>query len=332
MEIICTIDKRFKWLKKNDMKRTIIALCFLSLFVSVNAQQKKKATKPSAAKANTERTTVLKGINEQNYGVVIEYTNNIVSCLNKQQKEIADRQEYYTTWYNYFVKNQSGSKNKVIYSIYISYDLTKNNARCIKGNAPDIMEAGDIVFYDENYKTLAETFQKIALIWNDMGSFSKPNIPTLEIGKKYCLELESLFDTYNKTREKLSARNKQLQKQLFPYSVAKSPYKVAYTNLYNDMDAIKEFISLCSASDNLNSTAIKNSLAELEGPITQHLLYANDNQTPSNYREFYEMASKYVVASSKAKVNGKGLQAKDIEQLWSNYNTYLIPIYNGSMN
>ncbi|MBP1224869.1 hypothetical protein [Flavobacterium sp. 1355] len=313
------------------MKRILITAFFLSLFININAQKKKSPAKTTATKTTVEKVDTTKGINENNYGSVVQYINEIVSCLNKQQKELSDREEYYKTWSDYFLNNKSNSKNKVIYSPYISYDLTKNNARCTKADAPNIMETTDVSFYNENYNTLGDTFQKIALIWNDMASFSKPNVPTLDYGKKKCEELSTLLDTYYQTREKLSLRNKQLQKQLFPYSVAKSPYKVAYTNLYNDLDAIKDFISLCTSSNNLNSDSIKNSLIELEGPVSEHLLYGNENQTPSNYKDFYETASKYIVLSTKAKLNGKGLQSKDIEQLVYNYNNYLIPSYNNAM-
>jgi len=314
------------------MKKIIITALFLSLAININAQQKKKAVKPANAKTNVEKPAPAKGINEQNYGVVIEYVNNVVDCLNKQQKEISDRQEYYTLWSNYFVKNQIGAKKKVIYSPHISYDLTRNSARCVNNSTPSVMESADSNFYMENYNTLVETFSKMNLVWNDMGSFSKPNIPSQDYGKKKCEELEDLLNKYYEAREKLSARNKELQKQLFPYSVAKSPYKVAYTNLYNDMDAIRDFINLCTSSDNLNSDPVKNALTQLEGPITEHYLYANDNKTPVKYTDFYENASKYIVGSLKAKINGKGIQVKDIEQVLYNYNNYLIPIYNGAMN
>ncbi|WP_029269369.1 hypothetical protein [Flavobacterium sp. KJJ] len=313
------------------MKKIIITALFLSLFIAGNAQQKKLASKPAKTKSNTEEVTVKRSINEKNYGVVIEYTNEIVSCLNKQNQEINDRDGYYQSWSNYFVNNQKNSKNKVIYSPYIAYDLNKNNARCVKSTAPNILELTDETFYNDNYDTLILTFQKIALIWNDMASFSKPNIPNADYGKKKCEELRDLLDVYYQTSEKLSLRNKQLQKQLFPYSVANSPYKIAYTNLYNDLDAIRDFITLCSNSHDLNSESVKNALTQLEAPVSEHLLYSNDHKVPSNYKDFYEMASKNIVASTKAKLNGKGLQQSDVEQLLYNYNNYLIPAYNTSM-
>jgi|GEM_PF-4503855 len=314
------------------MKKIVITTIFLSQVISVNAQKKKVASKPAASKTNVEKVSAAKGINENNYGAVIKYTNEIVSCLNNQHKEINDRDEYYRRWSDYFLDNKANSKNRVIYSPYIAYDLTKNNARCTKSSAPNFMEETDSTFYNENYSLLVGTFQKMALVWNDMASFSKPNIPNTDYGKKKCEELRDLLTTYYETSEKLSIRNKELQKELFPFSVAKSPYKTAYIYLRNDMDAITDFVTICSNANNLKADSIKNALAELDASVTEHLLYANEHETPSNYKSFYDMANNSIVLRIKAKLNGKGLEVKDIEQLINNYNDGVVPAYNRAMN
>lgn len=317
------------------MKKIALALWFLSALATTNAQQKKATTK-SSDQTKTKTSAATDVINENNYGTVVRYTNEIVECLNKQQQEIKDREEYRETWSNYYVSNKSNSQNKVIYSPYIAYDLTRNKAQCTSSSAPSIMGATDVNFYNENYKALRETFGKMALIWNDLATYSKSNPPSKDYGKQKCEELNSLEDNYYQIRKKLSDRNKQVQQQLFPYSVAKSPYKTAYINMYNDLNAVKDFAGLYNNYDDMikNKESLMNTLTSMESAISEHTLYASENKTPNYYKDYYEALNNYI-SRTKALLNSKNLNAKQKDDVTYSY-TYalkaIVPAYNKAIN
>lgn len=285
-----------------QLKKIVITALILGTAGFANGQQKKVTPKATGQQPATKTTTSAQGINQQNYGTVVEYLNGIVHCMNEQQEVIENKDDYYRSWSDYFVYDKPGSKNRVVYSPFAKIDMQRSSAftSCDNATAPTIMGT-EANFYNENYKSLRETFTKIAMQWNEMSHYGNATPPDKETGKRITSELIAQMDKYHEIRKNIGIHNNQLQNQLFPYSVANSPYKDAYINVHSDLNAIENFAGQYTNVDDMiqNKDVLSANLTGIENAAKEHVIFATTNNVPHAYQDFYEAVNKYIFNTRK---------------------------------
>jgi hypothetical protein len=252
--------------------------------------------------------------------------------MNSQNEETSRKAEAADKMKSFYVDGDSIGRRLLIQDF--SFDLVSSNAttNCTDAQPPAFMGAADVTFFNENYKALREAFVNLALMWKDLSTRGTRGegikMSSAEGVKKY-QELEALMNRYEEVRSTLSNRTKVIQNQLFPYSVAKSPYKEYYIYLHDDLNKVKDFAATIPSYEYMmeNKDLITAGLDQLEKEITPHLLKVadvrkidKDDALRNGYGSFYQTITSYIGAA-KELMNNSNDRITDI--YLSNYKNEL---------
>lgn len=239
-------------------------------------------------------------ITATNYGPVVDYTNAIIDCMNAQGEELGDRSQFY---YGLQDKYMDGVKDANVYVNRIGFDMAGSPIpeKCVEKTPPAVMGAKDVAFFNTQYAALQENFVKCMMIYNDIvthvdrSSYVNYALPE---GKAKVQELLAAYEKYYANKNALSKRIDELQELTFGFSVAKSPHKIQYTNMYKDLKEVDKIAEMIGSYDDIKNkkTEIITALSALEPKLIEHVLQGpkSGERLNSYYHQYYDHVFSYL--------------------------------------